>query len=147
MELSTHLEAIAADLAAITAAGDEQTGLAAERLIRALEPSLRLHLLDVLSDAAAELDPQLPSGRVDVRLSGGDVALVYIEDPSATASGPADDDLSARITLRLPDRLKSAAEVSAASDGMSLNAWLIRSVKAALDRRPPGRGLKGFARS
>ena len=135
MELSTHLEAIAADLAAITAAGDEQTGLAAERLIRALEPSLRLHLLDVLSDAAAELDPQLPSGRVDVRLSGGDVALVYIEDPSATASGPADDDLSARITLRLPDRLKS------------LNAWLIRSVKAALDRRPPGRGLKGFARS
>jgi predicted HicB family RNase H-like nuclease len=80
-----------------------------------------------------------------VRLSAGEVSLVYIEEPSAP--GAADDDLSARITLRLPDRLKAAAETSAAAEGLSLNAWVIRSVKAALDRRPQRRGIKGFARS
>lgn len=144
MDMSPYLDAIEGDLAAIVSTAGEQAGVAAEHLIRALQPSLRLHLLDAVSEAASELDPQLRSGRVDVRLSGGDVSLVYIEEPSAPASG---DDLSARITLRLPEWLKSSAEASAAADGLSLNAWLIRSVKVALDRRPPGRGLKGFARS
>jgi predicted HicB family RNase H-like nuclease len=82
-----------------------------------------------------------------MRLSGGDVSFIFGEEPSASDAPPDEDDLSARITLRLPDRLKSSAEASAASAGLSLNAWLIRSVKAAIDRRPGTRGFKGYARS
>ena len=88
--MSPYLDAIEGDLAAIVSTAGEQAGVAAEHLVRALQPSLRLHLLDAVSEAASELDPQLRSGRVDVRLSGGDVSLVYIEEPSAPASG---DDL------------------------------------------------------
>jgi hypothetical protein len=60
----------------------------------------------------------------------------------------------ARISLRLPDGLKTRAERAAAAEGLSLNAWLVRAVAAGL-REPrtsssAGRGprrISGFARS
>jgi hypothetical protein len=59
-----------------------------------------------------------------------------------------------RISLRLPEALKSRAAAAAASSGMSLNTWLVRAVGAALRDQPPpspsGRGPRrytGFARS
>jgi hypothetical protein len=39
----------------------------------------------------------------------------------------------ARITLRLPESLKEQAERSAAEEGLSVNAWLVRAVAAALN--------------
>ncbi len=147
MQTSTHIEALAADLSAIAATGDEASAAVAERLIRALEPSLRLHLLEALTEAAAEIDPQLPTGRIDVRLSGHDVILTYVDAPAASAPPDQDDDQAARITLRLPERLKVATESAAATDGLSVNAWLLRAIKASLDRRPAGRRLQGYARS
>ena len=66
----------------------------------------------------------------------------------------ADDGSTARISLRLPDGLKTRAETAAAASGASLNTWLVRAVTAALRQQssppPSGRGPRrytGFARS
>ena len=44
----------------------------------------------------------------------------------------------ARINLRLPDQLKSHVEQNADREGLSINAWLVRAVAAAVDRGQPG---------
>jgi hypothetical protein len=56
---------------------------------------------------------------------------------AATASGEGG---IARINLRLPEQLKSAVEQSADREGLSINAWLVRAVAAAVDRGHPGGG-------
>ncbi len=39
-----------------------------------------------------------------------------------------------RINLRMPDHLKARVEHAADSDGLSVNAWLVRAASAGLDR-------------
>ncbi len=91
MDLTPYLETVRTDLEAVSGA-DEATLAVAERLARALEPSLQLRLLEALGQAAQELSEQLPSARVDVRLSGRDVQLVVAFDeapaePAARGGG------------------------------------------------------------
>ena len=71
METSRFVDGLRADLAAAAALGDQAIVEAADRLARAVESSVRMHLLDALQEAAMELTAQLPNGRIDVRLSGG----------------------------------------------------------------------------
>lgn len=151
MEVTPHVEATRADLEAVTA-GDEQASVVAERLARALEPSLQLRLLDAIGEATAELNPQLPSGHVDVRLAGRDVQLVFVPDEEATRIPPADEDGgTARLTLRMPERLKVRVEEAAASEGISTNAWLVRAVARGLEprreKRRVGSRITGYAQS
>lgn len=153
MELSRHVAAIQSDLAAAAALGDEAAAEAGRRLSEALESSLHLRLLDVLTEAALDLDLQLSSGRVEVRLAGRDPQLVLVEEPTA-AGEPATpgDDLSARITLRLPESLKGSLEQAAAREGISTNAWIVRALARALEPRPTraqqsSKRIQGFARS
>ena len=116
---------------------------------------MQLRLLDVLSEASLELSGQLPTGHVDLRVAGRDAGLVYVGPPElvATPASAADDEGgTARLTLRMPDALKSSVEEAADADGLSVNAWLVRAVKRALDRpaeRPRKRGnrITGYARS
>ena len=143
METSRFVDGLRADLAAAAALGDQAIVEAADRLSRAVESSVRVHLLDALQEAAMELTAQLPSGRIDVRLSGGDVQLAYVGDDPA--SQPADDDTSARVTLRLSERLKSQAESAAGREGVSLNTWLVRTISAGLGRRTVGNRLRGYS--
>ena len=56
------------------------------------------------------------------------------ETPSQTAPTPGDD-LSARITLRLPEGLKVQIEAVANSEGVSTNAWIVRALSRALEPR------------
>ena len=142
METSRFVDGLRADLAAAAALGDQAIVEAADRLARAVEPSVRVHLLDALQEAAMELTAQLPSGRIDVRLSGGDVQLAYVGDDPAQ---PADDDTSARVTLRLSERLKAQAESAAGREGVSLNTWLVRTISAGLGRRTVGNRLRGYS--
>ncbi len=79
MDLTPYLESVRADLEAV-AGSDEATLAVADRLARALEASLQLRMLDALGQAAQELGEQLPSGRIDVTLSGRDVHLVLAGD-------------------------------------------------------------------
>jgi len=87
-----------------------------------------MRLLDLLGEAAAELGHQLPSGRVELRISGRDVELVYVEDTGAPVDADMADDQLARISLRLPEQLKVQIEQAAARDGVSTNTWIVRTL-------------------
>ena len=145
MQMSAQIDGLIADLR-IAAGDDDAASPVVERLMRALELSLRVHLLDLIGEAAAELTAQLPAGRVDVRLAGPDPSLVFVTDQTNGGSGDGDDQ-TARITLRMSDRLKASAEAAAGREGLSVNAWLVKAVRSALGRRTAGNRLQGFARS
>ncbi len=151
MELSRHVAAIQSDLTAAAGLGDDATAEAGRRLSDALESSLHLRLLDVLAEAALDLDSQLSSGRVEVRLAGRDPQLVFVEEAATAEAASPGDDLSARITLRLPDALKAAIQKASDSEGISSNAWIVRALARALEPRPTraqsSKRIQGFARS
>jgi predicted HicB family RNase H-like nuclease len=153
VETTPHVEAIRADLAAVVE-GDEQAAVIADRLGRALESSIQLRLLDALGQAALELSGQMPSGHVEVRLAGRDVQLVYVGEQEPVESAPSSEDegVTARITLRMPDRLKVRIDAAADAEGVSANAWLVRAAQRALERRREvtrrsGNRITGYARS
>ena len=154
MQMAHHIHAIQEDLAAAASlASDEATVEAGRRLTQALGSSLHLRLLDVVSEAALALSDSVP-GRIEVRLAGRDPELVYIEEeeaePEPTQPG-ADDSLSARITLRLPEGLKAQIEVAANIEGASVNTWIVRALQRGLEPRTrsvrTGRRLSGYADS
>ena len=149
MDVSHHVDALLSDLAGVAAVGDEPVAQAAERLSQALRASAGLRLLDVLGEAALEISAQLPSGQVEVRLAGQQPSLIYVESQAQQA--PASDDaLSARITLRLPESLKTSLEAAAGREGVSLNTYLVRALSRAVSspsQRGPGNRLTGFAQS
>lgn len=130
MQLQRFIDALRADLNAVAELGDEQTAEAATRLTLTLQASVGLRLLDALSEAALELNEKLPNGHVEVRLTGQDPTLVYVADepeaPAAAAAG--DEAYSARITLRLPEALKSSVEEAAAKEGVSVNTYIVRAL-------------------
>jgi len=148
MNLSIVIESLRAELTAVAELGDERVAGVAQRLADTLGASLRLRLQDVLSQAALELSEKLPSGHVEVRLAGQEPELVYVEGEQEPAAGG--EELSARITLRLPDSLKASIEAAASREGVSVNAWLVRALARAADARPRptvGRRLTGHGRS
>jgi len=149
METAPFVQAIRTDLEEL-GGDDERTAATAARLARALEPSLHLRLFDVVGQAALELSERLPTGSVDVRLSGRDVELVYVPDEAATAEPTAEDEGTARLTLRMPEGMKARVEEAAAHDGLSTNAWLVRAVGRGLSQGPhrrSARRITGFAQS
>ena len=148
MNIAAFVEALQRDLEAVAGMGDDAASEAARRLAAALEPSLRLRLMDVLGEAAVELTSQLPNGHVEVRLAGGDPELVYVEERGAPM--PADDSLSARITLRLPETLKAIIDSAAQDEGVSANTWLLQQISRSANpkrRGPGGRRMSGYGRS
>jgi predicted HicB family RNase H-like nuclease len=150
MELGHHADALRDELAALAGLGDEQAAAVAERLSQALGPAIRVRLLEVLSEAALEVNAQLQAGHVEVRLAGQEPALVYLEhEGEAQAPGP-EDGLTARITLRLPESLKASIEQAAAREGGSVNTWLVKALaRAVASPSGPrvGNRLTGYGRS
>lgn len=149
MNLTVVIESLQDELVAVAELGDERAAEIGRRLADLLGANLRLRLIDVLSQAALEISSGLPSGHVEVRLAGADPELVYVEADGEQAA-PAGEDLSARITLRLPDSLKAAVEKASAREGVSVNTWLVRALARAVEQRPrqsPGRRLSGWGQS
>ena len=153
MDLTPYLETVRTDLEAVSGA-DEATLAVAERLARALEPSLQLRLLEALGQAAQELSEQfLPSARVDVRLSGRDVQLVVAFDEVPAEPAPEEEGGTARMTLRLPESTKTRVEQHADREGISTNSWLVRAVLRGLEQqqhqrhRRAGNRMTGIAQS
>ncbi len=66
MDITPYVESLRHDLAAAAEAGGPEARAAAERLALALDPAVRLALMDALSQAAAEITAELPAGTVDV---------------------------------------------------------------------------------
>jgi len=149
MDLTPYVTAIRDDLNTAAAAGDETTQRAAATLSAALEPAVRLAVMNAMSDLAAEVTAALPEHVVDVRLDGKDVgvAVTSTAETAATddantdqaagtsAAGAAQDDVGgdiSRITLRMLEQLKGQAEQAAANQGVSLNTYVSQAVQGAL---------------
>jgi predicted transcriptional regulator len=142
MELGQYVNDLQRQLVDAADNGTEDTRAVAERLAAGLDASVRLVLLEVLSNAAGEITRDLAPGSVDVRLRGREVEFVVMmpNTESETEERPAaaidlDDPSTSRTTLRLPDALKSKVDEAAAADGLSVNTWLVRAVAAALQPR------------
>jgi hypothetical protein len=149
MQLQRFVDALKADLTAVAELGDEATADAAGRLVVTLQASVGLRLLDALSEAALELNDKLPAGHVEVRLTGQDPELVYVGDEPEAPAAAADEAYTARITLRLPEGLKSEVERAAAREGVSVNTWIVRSLSRTSTAAPvqqSGNRLTGYAR-
>ncbi|HET7387442.1 MAG TPA: toxin-antitoxin system HicB family antitoxin [Nocardioidaceae bacterium] len=155
MDITPYVESLRHDLAAAAEAGGTEARQAAERLALALDPAMRMALMDALTQAAAEITADLPVGSVDVRLRGREPQFV-VDVPtqpiaaSAAPSGPSaprpsggdaedeqpeEDDTIARITLRIPESLKFRAEELAAKGGHSLNSWIVNVLRVATRER------------
>jgi hypothetical protein len=149
IDITPFVDAVRRDLATASDAAGPEARAAADRMLPALEPALRLAALELLSQAAAEITAELPAGVVDVRLRGRDPELA-VNVPRAAApeperAGPPPEDLAddedegtiARVTLRIPESVKTRAEDIAARGGMSLNAWIVTVLRAATSNRAP----------
>lgn len=146
MDLAPYVDDLRRDLAAAAEAGSAEVRDAASRLSYAIEPSLRMVLLEALGVAAAEITEQLAAGVVEVRLRGRDPELVVGEtattapepesdEPAASAAADTEEGV-ARVSLRLPESMKTRVEEAAAASGQSVNAWLVRAVAQMLDAPP-----------
>lgn len=149
MDLTPYVDTLRRELAVAAEAGGEDARELAERLTAPLESATRLTMLNVLSAAMDEITRELAPGSVDVRLRGLDPDFVVTLPPTDSGStaaapvpaeplpaqAPADGDEggTARVNLRLPAHLKARAEEAASREGLSVNAWLVRAVSAAVD--------------
>ena len=159
MDLRPYVEDIHRQLlVAAEASGDEARALA-ERLSAPLDAAVRLTLQDVLAVAAEEITCELAPGSVELRLRGRDPEFVVnpppldqyqantpednedvagpgwpVTPPGFASSAPpeGDDTTMARVNLRMPDHLKARVEQAAATEGLSVNGWLVRAAMAAL---------------
>jgi hypothetical protein len=150
MQIESHIQALREDLARVASLGDEATAHVAEILSSAIESSLARRLQDILAEAALELNTQLDSGHVEVRVAGREPELVYVRE-DGSAPDAVDEAFSARITLRLPESLKVRIESSASREGASVNTWLVQALQRAVEPRrtsSPGRNrLTGYGHS
>ncbi len=141
MDITPYVDQLRAELNAVAEAGGQEVRAAAERIGVALGPATRMAMLELLSEAAAEITTLVPSGSVEVRLRGREAEFVVdVPPPPAEADHPAAPDQSAedeeegdvvRITLRIPESVKVKAEDLAARSGRSLNAWIVTALRAA----------------
>ncbi|MDQ8702623.1 hypothetical protein RCO28_09000 [Streptomyces sp. LHD-70] len=153
MNLTPYVDTLRRELAVAAEVGGDGGCEIAERLMVPLESATRLTLLDALSAAMDEITRELAPGSVDVRLRGLDPEFVVVLPDGGRAEAPAtvpavagaDEAATARVNLRLPAPLKARAEEAARRDGLSVNAWLVRAVSAAVggDDRPRPRTTDG----
>ena len=162
MDLRPYVETIHHQLMVAAEAGGDEARAVAERLTAAVDSTVRLTLQDALVAAAEEITCELAPGSGELRLRGRDPEFVvrqpagFAEEPQgaghneagaaeggaapvtrADASTDADEGGMARVNLRMPEQLKARAEQAAANERLSLNAWLVKAVAAALDRAGP----------
>ncbi|MFI6177904.1 toxin-antitoxin system HicB family antitoxin [Nonomuraea sp. NPDC051191] len=163
MDLAPYVDQLRRELMLAAGTGGEEARALAEHFSATLASAARLALLEALSAAADEITQDLAPGSVEVRLRGRDPAFVVTPPPAAHpfaeegeavaggamgAAGPgahpppqppaptpsdADEGGTSRISLRVPEALKPRIEEAAAREGLSVNAWLVRAVSAALD--------------
>lgn len=163
MELQPYVESIHRQLEIVAEAGGEDARALAERLAAPLDAAIRLAVQDALVAAAEEITIELAPGSVELRLRGREPQFVVTlpagaldddaagdGDPGLPPAVPGEEGGQARVNVRMPERLKSQVDAAAASDGLSVNAWLVRAAAAAVERsdaaRRHPRGPRGAQR-
>ncbi len=159
MKLEPFVTQLRQDLATATDSASPEVAEAAARLVRSLEPALRLVLLEAVGSAVAELNGALAERAdtlgalvtADLRLRGRDPEVVLdvtglgapepeagrdVNVDSAVDAGQPfevdDDGNVTRVTLRLPEGLKSMIDSAAGVAGTSLNSYVARTLADAL---------------
>ncbi len=139
MDLQPYVDGVRHELGVAAAAGGPDAAALADRLTAPLDSAVRLALLEALSDAAEQITRELAPRSVDVRLRGRDPEFTVsrgvedLADEPVSAVPEADDDSGTwRVTLRLPESLRSPVDAAARAESLSVNAWLVRAVAAAL---------------
>jgi hypothetical protein len=127
----------------------EALSAAADEITRDLAPGsveVRLRGRDpdfvVTPPPADRLSEEAP-GRSSLRtaLAGAVEVAMGVRPPAPPAPLETDDGGgTSRVTLRLPEHLKPRIDEAASRMGLSVNAWLVRAVSAALE--PDDRGLR-----
>jgi hypothetical protein len=146
MRMSLVVEGLRSDAISVGDLGDDTVAEVAERIANLLGRSAPARILDLLSDAAAELSAELPEGRVEIRIAGDDVDLAYVEDEhGGPCDGGGESDLPARITLRLGEGLKARVEEGASREGVSVNAFIVRTLERGTSAQR-SRGNRGGTR-
>lgn len=169
MDLNQYVSNLGREFATLAEAGGEDARALVERLTGSLESAIRMTLLDALSAAADEITRDLAPGSVEVRLRGRDPEFVVtpppVREPHEEGAGPSlrsalansievamgvrapaesappegEEGGTSRVTLRLPEHLKPQIDEAARQAGLSVNAWLVRVVSAAVAPGDPGR--------
>lgn len=155
MNLSIYVERLRQHLMAAAETGGAESRAVVERLSGGLEAATRLVLLEAISAAADEITRELAPGAVGVRLRGSDPDFVVTSPSEAVTqrasgtptpthgiTGGGEDSGTSRLNLRLPEGLKAKIEESAEREGLSLNAWLVRTAAAAIEN-PRGQLSRG----
>lgn len=158
MKLEAYAENLMHQFVLAAQAEGEEGRALAERMLASLDAAVRLTLQDVVAGAAAEITCALAPGAVEIRLRGRDLEFVVTpsvaqtpdagallgEDPSTAVLPESDlpsseggDGAMTRINLRLSNGLKTRVEHAADHEGLSVNAWLVRTAAAAVDRTSP----------
>lgn len=147
MNLAMYVETLRDQLIAAAEMGGVESRSVAERLSVGLEAATRLVLLETLSGAADEITAELAPGAVELRLRGSDPYFVVTLPSDAAGEVAADrtttplgvippggeEGGTSRLNLRLPEALKVRIEEAARREGLSLNAWLVRTAAAAAE--------------
>ena len=151
MKIGPHVDALRSDLSAAAMLGDARAAEVGAQLADAIGRSAPLRFQEALGQALLEANEQLPSGHLELRLAGSDPGIVFVDDEAASTPAAVDEPSAARLTLRLPERLKLQLEEAAAREGVSVNTWLVRALSGAVSQstRPTGprRRLVGYGRT
>src|ERR1700728_4810494 len=102
MEMSEFVGKLRRELVSITRFAGDDVARAAELLTEALDSSVRLTLLDVLSAAAADITARLNAAVVEVRLADGEPTFVV-------TSAPPESDYGAPLPAGAPDAAPATA--------------------------------------
>jgi hypothetical protein len=140
--LITHIES-AVQNQVVLAGNDPAVEGAAKAILAVLEPSLQQAAMDLAQQAAEEVEAQLGGQTVEVVLSEGEPSLrvgTSDHEPDIASGG-----YEARLTLRLPARIKELVEEAAGSAGDSVNGWVVKTLssRAKTAARVPGRRVTG----
>lgn len=166
MDLSKHIDRVRDGIDSALSFADEDTKQVASRVASAAEPSLRLALIDAVTEAADEINSGLDESQVTVAFVDGDPRFVVQERPYEAVhledeprdgegeilDGIVDDELDdfededadetlVRFSLRLPKWAKDKVDDRAEQRGMSTNAYLTEVIIGEI---AGGRGPRGF---
>lgn len=147
MNLGMYVESLRQQLIALAEMAGAESKAVVDRLSVGLEAATRLVLLETLSAAADEITRELAPGSVELRLRGSDPDFVVTLPPDEAREVAADGTTTtprvipqggeeggtSRLNLRLPEALKGRIEEAARREGLSLNAWLVRTAAAAVE--------------
>jgi hypothetical protein len=141
MDIDPYVTAVTDQLTASAALGDERTRQIASALAVSAASALRLATINAIGAAVDEVNTALLAGpasagiTVSVRLENDEPVIAVHEAPEVAtepADHASDGEASARISLRLPEALKSEIDVAASAASVSVNTWLVRAARARL---------------